>query len=60
MKRDGSQRGGLDHLEFVQSFRESVTAGKEKLWLFTFNFFWWAWVDLNHRPRPYQGRALAT
>jgi hypothetical protein len=26
------------------------------------NFFakWWAWVDLNHRPRPYQGRALAT
>ncbi len=16
---------------------------------------WWAWVDLNHRPRPYQG-----
>ncbi len=17
---------------------------------------WWAWVDLNHRPRPYQGR----
>ena len=23
-------------------------------------FEWWAWVDLNHRPRPYQGRALAT
>ena len=21
---------------------------------------WWAWVDLNNRPRPYQGRALAT
>ena len=19
---------------------------------------WWAWVDSNHRPRPYQGRAL--
>ena len=19
---------------------------------------WWVWVDLNHRPRPYQGRAL--
>src|ERR1700681_321440 len=18
-------------------------------------FKWWAWVDLNHRPRPYQG-----
>src|ERR1700691_1198075 len=22
--------------------------------------YWWAWVDLNYRPRPYQGRALAT
>ena len=21
---------------------------------------WWAWVDLNHRPHPYQGCALAT
>ena len=21
---------------------------------------WWAWTDLNSRPRPYQGRALAT
>ena len=20
--------------------------------------FWWAWVDLNHRPHPYQGCAL--
>ena len=19
---------------------------------------WWAWVDLNHRPRPYQGNAV--
>ncbi len=19
---------------------------------------WWAWVDLNHRPRPYQERDL--
>src|ERR1700740_2901386 len=22
--------------------------------------FWWAWVDLNYRPHPYQGCALAT
>jgi hypothetical protein len=21
---------------------------------------WWAWVDLNYRPHPYQGCALAT
>ena len=21
--------------------------------------FWWAWVELNHRPHPYQGCALA-
>ena len=20
--------------------------------------FWWAWVDLNHRPRPYQGNTV--
>ncbi len=20
--------------------------------------FWWVWVDLNHRPHPYQGCAL--
>jgi len=19
---------------------------------------WWAWVDLNHRPRPYQGSVV--
>ena|SRR5271170_8432230 len=23
-------------------------------------FGWWAWVDSNYRPRPYQGRALTT
>src|ERR1700737_3670445 len=22
--------------------------------------FWWAWVELNYRPHPYQGCALAT
>jgi len=22
--------------------------------------FWWAWIDLNYRPHPYQGCALAT
>ena len=21
---------------------------------------WWAWVELNYRPHPYQGCALAT
>ena len=29
----------------------------------TFGFFtasWWAWVDSNYRPHPYQGCALAT
>ena len=20
--------------------------------------YWWVWVDLNHRPHPYQGCAL--
>ena len=23
-----------------------------------FNYTWWAWMDLNHRPHPYQGCAL--
>ena len=32
----------------------------------TFGFFvplilcWWAWIDSNYRPHPYQGCALAT
>jgi len=21
---------------------------------------WWVWVDLNHRPHPYQGCALTS
>ena len=24
-----------------------------------FSLLWWAWVELNHRPHPYQGCALA-
>ncbi len=28
------------------------------LWLKTFKLEWWVWVDLNHRPHPYQGCAL--
>jgi hypothetical protein len=24
------------------------------------SFKWWAWVDSNYRPHPYQGCALAT
>ena len=24
------------------------------------SLFWWAWVELNYRPHPYQGCALAT
>ncbi len=24
----------------------------------TLSDLWWAWVDLNHRPRPYQGNAV--
>jgi hypothetical protein len=23
------------------------------------NRYWWAWVELNYRPHPYQGCALA-
>ena len=34
----------------VQSRSASKLGGKN----------WWAWVDLNYRPHPYQGCALAT
>jgi hypothetical protein len=27
--------------------------------LLTSSFIWWAWVELNYRPHPYQGCALA-
>ncbi len=27
-------------------------------WLIQPGFKWWVWVDLNHRPHPYQGCAL--
>ena len=27
---------------------------------FTHSSEWWVWVDLNHRPHPYQGCALTT
>jgi hypothetical protein len=26
--------------------------------LIHWRFEWWAWVDLNHRPRPYQGSVV--
>ena len=25
-----------------------------------FNYIWWAWMDSNHRPHPYQGCALTS
>ena len=40
----------LTLLCFAASGRSS---GSEQLQL-----RWWAWVDSNYRPRPYQGRAL--
>ena len=38
-----------------QSLRQCLHTEKNHL-----RFLWWAWVDLNHRPHPYQGCALAT
>ena len=39
---------------------EGTASGKSENDRINTGDFWWAWVDLNHRPRPYQGRALAT
>jgi hypothetical protein len=50
---------------FWQIFGKSVFSsehlkGKSENHRVFIDDLWWAWVDLNHRPRPYQGRALAT
>jgi len=34
---------------------KSLEGESENRRVFTGGFEWWAWVDLNHRPRPYQG-----
>jgi hypothetical protein len=36
--------------------RFTGTAGKTTFGFFV--LFWWAWVDSNYRPHPYQGCAL--
>jgi hypothetical protein len=33
-------------------------AGKSENRRINTGILWWAWVDLNHRPRPYQERDL--
>src|SRR5258708_29465024 len=38
---------------------ESPEKGKsENRRIFTGDLNWWAWVDLNHRPRPYQSSVV--
>ena len=36
-------------------FSESPATGKSENHRINTGDLWWAWVDLNHRPRPYQG-----
>ena len=35
---------------------EGTASGKSENDRINTGDLWWAWVDLNHRPRPYQGR----
>ena len=44
------QRSDLPE-EFRSEEPDSLTADR---------LIWWAWVELNHRPHPYQGCALAS
>jgi len=34
--------------------RVNAMAGRARNTRINTGEFWWAWVDLNHRPRPYQ------
>ena len=43
----------------VFSFQLSVKPLKTDNWKLTTSY-WWAWVDSNYRPHPYQGCALTT
>jgi hypothetical protein len=39
----------------TKALREIPEKGKSENGRLTLGDLWWAWVDLNHRPRPYQG-----
>ena len=39
----------------TKGFAEIPEYGKSENGRIDTGDLWWAWVDLNHRPRPYQG-----
>src|SRR5882762_11484525 len=39
----------------TKALREIPEKGKSENGRIDTGDLWWAWVDLNHRPRPYQG-----
>src|SRR6266403_4961576 len=39
----------------TKALREIPEKGKSENGRINTGDLWWAWVDLNHRPRPYQG-----
>src|SRR6266436_8781942 len=59
--RNGPDYGICGLLELLASFRQngflmtSPLEGESENCLVFIGDEWWAWVDLNHRPRPYQG-----
>src|SRR6266850_6862283 len=42
----------------TKALREIPEKGKSENGRINLGDLWWAWVDLNHRPRPYQGSAV--
>ncbi len=65
----------LSKIRLLRTAVEDVESQRSVSGTLTFNFFviqeplplvaaqklvWWAWIDSNYRPHPYQGCALAT
>jgi hypothetical protein len=44
----------------ILAFSRQLSVRTESCELMADSWFWWAWIDLNYRPHPYQGCALAT
>jgi hypothetical protein len=57
--RNISSASGLSgFLANLRLLRVIVTGGRIRNTRINTGDLWWAWVDLNHRPRPYQGRVV--
>jgi hypothetical protein len=52
------QLSKIDFLRIQESGVRKICLLTPDSWLLTSLFVWWAWVESNYRPHPYQGCAL--